>query len=122
MTSHASQFARACGYAGTSPAMRDALEVIRRHGIAEARAAHFARKLVTDAITADPGLIAAMIQPAPSIDEALQDIDAFVVRYRNMPTWRRHNHAAAIAQAKANRLYFRFARRFATAIMARKAA
>ncbi|WP_332691248.1 hypothetical protein [Devosia sp.] len=122
MTSHASQFARVCGYAGTSPAMREALEVIRRHGIAEARQAHFARKQVTDALTADPGLIAAMIHPAQSLDEALDDSAAFIVRYRNMPTWRRHNHAAAIAKAKANRLYLRFVRRFATAIMARAAA
>ncbi|MBB6469504.1 hypothetical protein HNQ96_005394 [Aminobacter lissarensis] len=115
-------FARDCGYAGQSPAMLAAFEAVRRSGIVEARAAHFARKRVTDAITADPDLIAAMIHPAQSIDEALQDIAAFILRTRNMPTWRRHNHAAAIARAKARRLHLRFFRRFATAILARKAA
>lgn len=115
-------FARDCGYAGQSPVMLDTFETIRRSGIAEARAAHFARKKVTDTITADPELIAALIHPAQSIAEALADIATFILRTRNMPTWRRHNHAAAIARAKARRLHLRFFRRFATAILARKAA
>ncbi|MBE1208389.1 hypothetical protein [Aminobacter carboxidus] len=115
-------FATDCGYAGQSPVMLDTLETIRRRGIAEARKAHFARKKLTDAITSDPELFQAMIHPAQSIAEALEDIAAFIIRTRNMPTWRRHNHAAAIARAKARRLHLRFFRRFATEILARKAA
>jgi hypothetical protein len=115
-------FAEQCGYAGHSPAMLAAFETIRRSGIAEARAAHFARKKVTDALARDPALCQAMIHPAETVDEALEDIKAFILRIRAMPTWRRHNHAAALRKAKAMRLHLRFFRRFADRILARQAA
>lgn len=115
-------FAEQCGYAGRSPAMLAAFETIRRSGIAEARAAHFARKKLTDALARDAALCQAMIHPAETVEEALEDIKAFLIRCRAMPTWRRHNHATAIAKAKARRLNLRFFRRFAEAILARQAA
>lgn len=122
MNAHTIEFAKECGYAGNSPAMLDAFEQVRRHGIEQARKSHHDRKRITDAIKADPALISGMMHPAQSIDEALEDIGNFIVRYRNMPTWRRQNHAAAIRKAKASRLYFRFFRRFGARIMARQAA
>lgn len=122
MNAHTIEFAKECGYAGNSPAMLNALEAVRQQGIREARKAHFDRKLVTDAIKRDPGMISAIMRPAQSIDEALEDVGAFIVRYRNMPTWRRQNHAAAIRKAKALRVNLRYFRRFAAQIMAREAA
>jgi hypothetical protein len=115
-------FAEQCGYAGQSPAMLAAFETIRRSGIEEARAAHFARKKVTDQISRDPALCQVMIHPAETVDEALEDIKALILRIRAMPTWRRHNHAQALRKAKAMRLHLRFFRRFADRILARQAA
>lgn len=122
MNALTAQFAKECGYTGNSPAMLDAFEQVRQHGIEQARKSHHDRKRITDAIKAEPALISGMIHPAQSIDEALEDIGAFLVACRNMPSWRRQNHAAAIRKAKANRLYFRFFRRFGDRIMAREAA
>lgn len=122
MNAHTIEFAKECGYAGSSPSMLDAFEQVRRHGIEQARRSHHDRKRITDAIKTDPDLISAMIHPAQSVDEALQDIAAFLLACRNMPSWRRQNHAAAIRKARANRLYFRFFRRFGARLMARAAA
>ena len=122
MSSLALQFARECGYTGNSPAMLDAFEQVRRHGIEQARKSHYDRKRVTDAIKDEPALISGMIHPAQSAEEALEDISVFLIACRNMPSWRRQNHAAAIRKAKANRVYFRFFRRFGQQIMAREAA
>ncbi len=115
-------FAKECGYTGNSPAMLDAFEQVRRRGIQQARKSHYDRKRVTDAIKDEPALISGMIHPAQSVEEALEDIGAFLTACRNMPSWRRQNHVAAIRKAKANRVYFRFFRRFGQQIMAREAA
>lgn len=122
MNAHTLQFAADCGCPNPSPAQIDAFEAIRQQGIREARNAHMARRLVTDAVKREPGLMSAMISPAQSIDEALEDVNAVIVRYRNMPTWRQQHYASALRRAKANRIYFRFFRRFGAQIMAREAA
>lgn len=115
-------FAHACGYAGNSPAMLKAFEAIRQNGIREARKAHFDRKLVTDAIKRDPGIISAMIHPAQSIDEALEDINHWLIAYRNAPTHRRQARQFEASKATSLRVNLRFFRRFAARIMVREAA
>lgn len=116
------QFAKDNGCPNPSAAQIKAFEKVRQHGIQQARKSHYDRKRVTDAIKNEPALISGMMYPAQSIDEALEDISAALVAYLNMPSWRRENHAAAIRKAKANRVYFRFFRRYADRIMAREAA
>lgn len=122
MNAHTLQFAADCGCPNPSPAQLDAFESVRQQGIREARNAHMARRLVTDAVKREPGLMSAMIRPAQSIDEALEDVNAIIARYRNMPTWRQQYSAITLRRAKANRIYFRFFRRFGARIMAREAA
>lgn len=122
MNTHTLQTARECGCPNPSPAQIKAFEEICQQGIREARNAHMLRRLVTDAVKLEPGLISAMMRPAQSIDEALEDVSAAIARYRNMPTWRREYYAPAVRRAKTNRIYFRFFRRFGAQIMAREAA
>lgn len=115
-------FAKECGYAGSSPAMLKAFDVIRQQGIREARKAHFSRKQVTDAIKRDPDLISAMIHPAQSIDEALEDINHWLIAYRSAPTHRRQARRLEARKATALRVNLRFFRRFSAQIMVREAA
>lgn len=122
MNAHTLQFAADCGCPNPSPAQIKAFESIRQRGIREARAEHDRRKKVTDAIKATPAMISALMHPAQSIDEALEDVSKFILRYRCMPTWQRDNHYASIRKAKRLRAYCRFFRRFGAQIMAREAA
>jgi hypothetical protein len=122
MTAPALQFAAESGCRSPSPAQLAAFEAIRQHGIREARKAHLARKLVTDAIKRDPGLITAMIRPAQSIDEALEDIKHWLIAYWNAPTHRRQARRFEANKVKTLRVNLRFFRRFADKIMAREAA
>lgn len=116
------QFARDNGCLKPSPAQLVAFEAIRQHGIREARKAHYDRKKVADEIKAEPGLFFAMIHPAQSADEAIDDANNYLVRLRNMPTHRRQAVAGVARKVKAIRVYARFFRRFGEALMAREAA
>ncbi|WP_246707378.1 hypothetical protein [Mesorhizobium sp. NZP2077] len=96
----AADFARACDYTGDSPALLEAFEAIRRNGIAQARHDHFGRKAVIDELKQSELLFLAVIGPALSAEEAIEDTARFIACWRNMPRWRQERRLPYLARAR----------------------
>lgn len=108
----AADFARACGYAGDSPALLEAFEAIRRNGIAHARQDHIKRKAVIDELKHSEILFLAALGPALSAEEALEDAARFIACWRNMPRWRQERQLPDLIRAKQQSLVARYFRRY----------
>lgn len=119
----AREFAASAGCNTDNPHLLAMYAEIRRHGIREARAMHFQRRLAVDEMKAHPGMFFAMIHPNLSTEEAIEDFTRIIFRFRNLP---RHQQAgsrlAMLGHAKAGRVYARFFRRFGQRVWARRAA
>ena len=115
-------FARSGGYTGSSPAMLNAIEDIWRHGIREARAAHFERKRVIDEFKEHPSLFFSAIRPNLSTDEAIEAANCEIVNFRNLSTWRQELRLPSLRRAYLMRMQARFFRRFGRRIWIREAA
>ncbi|TGQ64059.1 hypothetical protein EN829_021125 [Mesorhizobium sp. M00.F.Ca.ET.186.01.1.1] len=118
----AADFAHACGYDGDSPALIEAFEAIRDHGIRQARQDHLKRKAAIDSLKQSEILFLAAIGPALSAEEAIADASHFIAFWRNMPRWRQERRLADLARAKQQRLLARFFRRYGQLLWARQAA
>lgn len=116
------QFARASGYTGSSPAMLDAFERIRLHGITESRAAHYERVKLVEKYKAEPGMFFAAIRPNLSTEEAIEDANRIIFRFRNLESWRQESRRGQLLQAKQTRCLARFFRRFGQRIWMERAA
>ncbi|MBZ9894205.1 hypothetical protein LB545_07590 [Mesorhizobium sp. BR1-1-6] len=115
-------FAKSCGYHGSSPALLAAFERIQADGIAEARAKHFERKRLVDQFKAEPGMFFATIRPALCTEEAIEDANRFIFRFRNLPTYRQQNRTGELRQAKQTRVICRYFRRYGKAVWLNKEA
>ncbi|MER9584681.1 hypothetical protein [Mesorhizobium sp. M0276] len=108
----AADFARACGYAGDSPALLEAFEAIRRNGIAHARQNHIRRKAVIDELKHSEALFLAALGPALSAEEAIADAVRLIACWRNLPRWRQERRLPDLIRAKQQRLVARYFRRY----------
>jgi hypothetical protein len=116
------QFARASGYTGSSPAMLAAFERIRLHGVAEARAAHYERVKLVEKYKAEPGMFFAAIRPSLSTEEAIEDANRIIFRFRNLESWRQESRRGQVLQAKQTRVISRYFRRFGQRVWLNKEA
>ncbi|MBA3576158.1 MAG: hypothetical protein H0W39_00880 [Sphingomonas sp.] len=119
---NARAFAASCGCPTNDPALLSIYEDIRQYGIREARAGHYERVKLVKKLKVHPSMFFAMIRPALSSDEAIEDAARFISCFRNLPRWQQESRLDRLAKAKQVLVMARFFRRYGLRIWARRAA